>query len=201
AAEPLFGGLLRALSDAGIKTQIVAHSMGTRLALEALGQNGARADQVVLTAADIGIAQDDDQFLTLTRAAASHFTRLTVYASRGDAVLAISKRFNNGVPRLGREPLAAYRADAPKVDVIDVSNVPGDYTGHNYYGLSYEIIADMALTLDGVPAPARLKPRGIAAPTLLPGDDGLPYRLNVADDRTPGFFTRLLRWVVTAFTD
>ena len=201
AAEPLFGDLLHALSDAGITADIVAHSMGTRLVLGTLGQNGARADQVILTAADIGIAQDDDQFPTLAHAAAPHLNRLTVYASRNDAVLAISKRFNNGVPRLGREPLAAYRAAAPKVDVIDASAVPGDYTGHNYYGLSYEIIADMALALDGVPAEARLQPRLTAPPTLLPGEDGLPYRLNVADNRAPDLPTRLLRWLISLFTD
>jgi hypothetical protein len=104
------------------------------------------------------------------------------------------------VPRLGRHPLEAWRDAVPNVDVIDASDVAGDYTGHNYYGLSYEIIADMALALDGVPAEARLKPRAGADPTLLPGEDGLPYRLNVADNRTPDAMTRFLRWLVWVFT-
>lgn len=200
-AEPMFGAFLHALSDAGLKPEIVAHSMGTRLVLEALAQHRAHADQVIFAAPDIGIAQDNDEFATLARAATPDFRRLTIYASREDAVLAISKRLNGGVPRLGREPLAAYRDAIPNVDVIDASDVDGDYTGHNYYGLSYEIIADMALALDGVPAAARLEPRTGAGPTLVPGDDGLPYRLDVADNRTPDAMTRLLRWLASLFAD
>jgi esterase/lipase superfamily enzyme len=199
-AEPMFGEFLRALSDAGLKTDVVAHSMGTRLVLEALAQHSAHADQVIFAAPDIGIAQDNDEFANLARAATPDFHRLTIYASREDAVLAISKRLNGGVPRLGRHPLEAWRDAVPNVDVIDASDVAGDYTGHNYYGLSYEIIADMALALDGVPAEARLKPRAGADPTLLPGEDGLPYRLNVADNRTPDAMTRFLRWLVWVFT-
>jgi esterase/lipase superfamily enzyme len=195
----MFGELLRALSDVGLKTNIVAHSMGTKLVLEALAKHAGHADQVVFAAPDIGIAQDNDEFATLTRAAMPDFHRLTIYASREDAVLAISQRLNGGMPRLGREPLSAWRDAVPNVDVIDASNVAGDYTGHNYYGLSYEIIADMALALDGVPAQARLEPRAAAEPTLLPGEDGLPYRLNVADNREPSSTVRLLRWLASLF--
>jgi esterase/lipase superfamily enzyme len=198
-AEPMFGEFLRALSGVGLKAEIVAHSMGTRLVLEALANHRGHADQVVFAAPDIGIAQDNDEFATLARAATPNFRRLTIYASREDAVLAISKRLNDGVPRLGREPLAAYHDAIPNVDVIDASDVPGDYTGHNYYGLSYEIIADMALALDGVPAAARLEPRAGAGPTLVPGDGGLLYRLNVADNRTPDAMTRFLRWLASLF--
>lgn len=195
AAEPMLADLLRALSEAGLRADIVAHSMGTKLVLETLAKDAVPADQVVFAAPDIGI-RPDDEFATLTRAAAPDFHRLTVYASQEDAVLAISRRLNGSVARLGREPQAAYRDALPHVDVIDASNVQGDYTGHNYYGLSYEIIADMALVLDDVPAQARLQPRPGAAPTLLPGEDGLPYRLNVADNRTPSSTVQLLRWLV-----
>jgi esterase/lipase superfamily enzyme len=198
-AEPMFGELLRSLSEAGLKPEIVAHSMGTRLVLESLAKHMGSADQVVFAAPDIGIAKDNDEFATLARAAAPDFQRLTLYASHDDAVLAISNRLNGGIPRLGRQPLAAYRDGIANVDVIDASAAPGDYTGHEYYGLSYEVIADMALVLDGVPAQARLEPRGDAAPTLLPGEDGLPYRLNVADNRTPSSTERLLRWLMSVF--
>jgi esterase/lipase superfamily enzyme len=201
AAEPMFADFLRALSAAGLKVEIAAHSMGTRLVLETLAKHAVHADQAVFAAPDIGIAHDNDEFATLARAAAPDFRHLTIYASYEDAVLAISKRLNGGVPRLGREPLAAWRDAVPNVDVIDASDVAGDYTGHNYYGLSYEIIADMALALDGVPAQARLGPRDGAQPTLLPGKDGLPYRLNVAGNRTPDIFTRALRWLIGTFAD
>jgi esterase/lipase superfamily enzyme len=200
AAEPLLADFLRALKDTGLTPDIVAHSMGTKLVLETLAQNTARADQVVFAAPDIGIARDNDEFAALTRAAVPNFHHLTVYASHEDAVLAISRHLNNGVPRAGRDPRAAYRDAVPNMDVIDASDAAGDYTGHNYYGLAYEIIADMALALDGVPAQTRLQPRTGAEPTLLPGKDGLPYRLNVADNRTPDFATRALRWLIGVFT-
>jgi esterase/lipase superfamily enzyme len=198
-AEPMFGAFLHALSDAGLKVDIVAHSMGTRLVLETLARHMGSADQVVFAASDIGIAQNNDEFATLARAAAPDFHRLTVYASGEDAVLAISSRLNGGIPRLGRQPLAAWRDAVPNVDVIDASEAPGDYTGHEYYGLAYETIADMALVLDGVSARGRLEPRTGAAPTLLPGDNDLPYRLNVADKRTPSSTERLLRWLMSVF--
>jgi esterase/lipase superfamily enzyme len=198
-AEPTFDELLRALSGAGLNVNIVAHSMGTKLTLETLAQNTAHADQVIFAAPDIGIARDNDEFATLARAAAPRFHHLTIYTSHEDAVLAISKRLNGGVPRLGRDPVVAWRDAIPNVDVIDASDVAGDYTGHNYYGLSYEVIADMALVLGGVPAEARLQSRAGAKPTLLPGNDGLPYRLNVADNREPSSTVRLLRWLASLF--
>lgn len=199
AAAPEFAALLSALEKSGLRTDIVAHSIGTKLTLRALGATqGQSADQVIMAAPDIGVSSDNDEFAALDRAASSHFQHLTIYASREDAALAISRRLNNGVPRLGRDPRAAYRENAQRTDVIDASDAPGDVWGHNYFNFSYEMLADMSLTLADIPAQARLQSRAGAEPTLLPGDDGLPYRLNIATSREPNIFTRFLRWLVSA---
>jgi len=194
AAAPEFAALLNALEKKGLKTDIVAHSIGTKLTLKALGTaDGRAANEVIFAAPDIGI----DEFAVLDRNASAHFQHLTIYASREDAALAISRRLNNGVARLGHDPHAAFRENAERTDVIDASDAPGDVWGHNYFNFSYEMLADMTLALADVPAQARLRPRAGAEPTLLPGDDGLPYRLNVASSRTPDIFVRFLRWLVS----
>ena len=201
AAEPLFAEFLRALAAAGLKTSIVAHSMGTKLTLEALASQPDKmllADQVILAAADISVGADNNEFLALDGEAEPHIRHLTIYASEQDSALAVSQAINHGHERLGHAPEIAIRDGAPDVDVIDASDAPGGLTGHDYYGLSYEILADMSLALADETAAERLKPRDGQPPTLLPGEDGLPYRLNVTPGRVPGLLTRILRWLITA---
>jgi esterase/lipase superfamily enzyme len=123
-----------------------------------------------------------------------HIGRLTIYASDDDAALALSRRFNRGASRIGREPVATY--GNANVDVIDASDAHADASGHEYYGLSYEVLADMSLVLAGVPAPDRLNPRDARPPTLL---RDTTYRLNVTADRRPDVFTRALRWFISLF--
>ena len=195
AAEPLFAEFLRALAATGLRTEIVAHSMGTRLVLDSLASpdnNGSAmlADQVIFAAADIGTAEDSHAFSALARTAATHFHRLTLYSSREDAALAIARRLNHGSARLGRDPGVALQDGAQNIDVIDASDAPGDLMGHNYFGLSHEMLADMSLVLAAIPAKARLEPRANEMPTLIRGEDGLSYRLNVSPDRAPDWLTR-----------
>lgn len=190
-AEPLFAGLLRALAAQGLRTNIVAHSMGAKLALGALAQaNGVAVDEAVFAAPDIGM-QD---FTAALPAAARHLHRLTIYASSEDAALSLSRRINRGAARVGRAPDANY-GDA-NIDVIDASDAPAGVMGHEYYGLSYETLADMALTLAGVRATERLNPRGATPPTLIRDKT---YRLNVAPGRTVDVLTRALRWLISLF--
>ncbi len=203
-AEPLFAKFLRALAASGLRTEIVAHSLGTRLVLDALaspgnGGSAPLADRVIFAAADIGTAEDNHAFSALYRTAAPRFHRLTIYASHEDAALAIAQRLNHGIARLGYEPGAAMRDGAQNIDVIDASDAPGDLLGHNYFGLSHEMLADMSLVLADVPAKARLESRANEVPTLMHGENGPSYRLNVAPDRAPDWLTRFIRWLVTAF--
>jgi esterase/lipase superfamily enzyme len=190
-AEPLLAGLLNALKVQGLRADIVTHSMGALVALGAIAQaDGLVAGEVIFSAPDIGV----EDFTAALPLAMEHIGRLTIYASDDDAALALSRRFNRGVARIGREPDANY--GNANIDVIDASDAHADASGHEYYGLSYEVLADMSLVLAGVPAPDRLNPRDGAQPTLV---RGTAYRLNITTDRRPDVFTRALRWFISLF--
>ena len=189
AAEPLFADFLRALNRNGLKPAIIAHSMGTRLVLDALaGGAGISAGEIIFAAPDIGTAA----FSQLVTAAWPRFAHMTIYTSREDVALAISPRLNNGAARLGKD--ANGFGDIHSVDVIDASDAPADIIGHGYYGLSYEVLADMTLVLAGETAEQRLSARGAQPPTLERAEDG-SYRLIVSWKRAPDIFTRMFRWL------
>jgi len=65
---------------------------------------------------------------------------LTLYASRADKALQISKQFN-GKARIGQDPLLAAKGKKG-IDVIDASSVKTDFTEHNYFGASPVMIRD-----------------------------------------------------------
>ena len=170
AAEPLFAELLQALAARGLKPNIVAHSLGARLALRTLAQNEkTAANEVVLAAPDIGA----DGFAALYKSAAPRLHRLTLYASSEDSALALSRRIN-GAARVGREPDAVY--GGANIDVIDASAAFGGMTGHEYYGLSTDTLADMSLVLADIPEEKRLLPRAGAAPTCCRRTSPFPPR-------------------------
>jgi esterase/lipase superfamily enzyme len=210
-SEPLLAEFLRELAESGLQVKVLAHSMGNRLVLATLSgfARGRQAvkpgfiDELVLAAADIGIEKGNDDFAHLLHDATPYVKRTTIYASSGDAVLAISKSAHGGVPRLGREPEAdlVYRADDKThvVDVIDASEVPADLLDHSYFAMSYEAVADMSLALAGVPTADRLTAQGGWKPTLVCGnvengpcgkDSG--YALAVGKDRHPRLISRIL---------
>jgi esterase/lipase superfamily enzyme len=185
--------------------------MGNRLVLATLSgfARGRQAvkpgfiDELVMAAADVGIEKDNDDFAHLLRDAAPYVKRTTIYASSGDAVLAISKGAHGGVPRLGREPEAdlIYRADDKThiVDVIDASGVPADLLDHSYFAMSYEAVADMSLALAGVPTADRLTAQGGWQPTLVcdnvkngPCGSDSRYALAAGKDRHPRLVSRIL---------
>lgn len=190
AAEPLFADFLRVLASEGLKANIIAHSMGAKLVIETLAssKDAALADNVILAAPDIGTTE----FPELVREAAPHFRHLTIYASDEDIALAISRRLNGGVARLGRHPDTARGV----ADVIDAGDAHAEFAGHEYYGLSYEMLADMSLTLAGETAEQRLAPYKSEAPTLERGKDRT-YRLAISWKRAPDIFTRFLRWLIS----
>jgi esterase/lipase superfamily enzyme len=191
AAEPLFAEFLRALENAHLRTSIIAHSMGTQLVLKALASGGAGADQVIFAAPDIGL----EDFAKLAQAAAPRFRHLTIYVSAEDIALAVSPRLNNGITRLGHGVNGI--GDARNTDVIDASDAPSDLAGHGYFGLSYEMQADMMLALAGETAERRLQAHGSQPPTLERAGDGT-YRLAVTWMRRPGAITRFLRWLAAS---
>jgi esterase/lipase superfamily enzyme len=72
---------------------------------------------------------------------------LTLYASRADLALQISRQVN-GKPRIGQDPLLAA-SGTKGLDVIDASSVKTDFTEHNYFGSSPALIQEFKAIFDG----------------------------------------------------
>ena len=215
-AVPLLEDFLRALGKAGLRVDMVAHSIGTRMALSALSAHahdkppaGVLADQLILAAADVGADPVNNDFVHLVKDALPFVRRVTVYASTADAVLAVSAVAHGDVPRAGRRPMSDSRLETPAssehiVDVVDATEAPAELLGHSYFGLSYEAVSDIALALRDVPIRARLEPSGVWPATLLcqtrdgaPCDPACPrYVLAISDARKPDWVTRLIRKLV-----
>jgi esterase/lipase superfamily enzyme len=191
---------LRALAAAGIRAEIVAHSMGARVTLTALAAICARhplatADQLLLVAPDVSAEHDNDDFGHLLARSAPCVSRATVYASDNDLILVTSEGVHGGIPRAGRVPARdlQYAGGAfGKVEMIDASAAPGDPFGHGYFVLSYEMMDDMMWTLAGLPAADRARADALGGPTLTADAHGR-YVLKVDKARGPDTQTRLLR--------
>jgi esterase/lipase superfamily enzyme len=214
-AVPLLEDFLRALAKTGIRVDMVAHSIGSRIALSALSAHahdkpppGVLVDQLILAAPDVGADPVNNDFVHLVKDALPFAHRVTVYASTADAVLAVSAVAHGDVPRAGRRPMSDSRLETPAssehiVDVVDATEAPAELLGHSYFGLSYEAVSDIALTLQDVPIRARLEPSGVWPATLLcqtrdgaPCDPARPrYVLAISDARKPDWVTRLIRKV------
>ncbi len=208
-AVPVLIDVLRALAATGLQVNVVAHSMGNRLAMTALASlcahhAGRLVDELLLVAPDVSAEHDNDDFGHLLAHSAACVHRATVYASENDLLLVTSEGVHGGVPRAGRVPdkdLQYVEGPYGLVDVIDASPAPGDPFGHGYFVLSYEMMDDMMLALAGVAVENRAGDSLPGGPTLVCANaDGLPclggdrhYVLKVASGRGPDFQTRLLR--------
>jgi len=199
---------LRAARSAGLQISVLAHSMGARLTLGAMGTLCGEAmpwsvDQLILAAPDIGAEAGNDDFAHLLERAMPCTHRATVYASDNDLALLTSQSLHGGGLRAGRftdaslDYARAYRSDVARLDVIDAGLAPAEPTGHNYFLLSYEMAHDMMDVLAGVPIARRAQKDGTLTCTDAPGltcaqGDGR-YALIVAQDRQPGLGARLIR--------
>lgn len=206
-AAPRLASLLRALSATGIRIDILGHSMGNRVLLQALASlaehpDPPRADfidQMILAAADVGADPANDDFAHLLGDAMPFVHRATIYASHGDAILAVSAVAHGEVPRAGHRPISDGKLQTPNatdhiIDVIDATDAPAELLGHSYFGLSSEAISDTALILRDTPIAARTETLICKSHDDGPCNPTLPhYFLNVADDRKPDFFVRLVR--------
>lgn len=208
-AAPRLASFLRALSTTGIRVDILGHSMGNRLLLQALASLAQHPDpppanfinQMILAAADVGADPVNNDFAHLLGDAMPFVHRATIYASHGDAILAVSAIAHGEVPRAGRRPISdsklqTINAADHVIDVVDATDAPAELLGHSYFGLSSEAISDIALILRDAPIATRtttLTCRSHDGPC----DPAMPhYFLNVQDDRKPNFFTRLVRTLV-----
>jgi esterase/lipase superfamily enzyme len=206
-AVPPLTALLRALSAHKLKFDVMAHSMGARISLGALGRLCRKAPQplageVILAAPDVNAEPGNDDFAQFLKQAGPCVGRTTVYASDNDMALLVSQRVHGGVPRAGEGVSPDLRAaTGVPVDIIDASQAPGDLAGHGYFSLAYEASDDMGGVIAGLPAAQRVRQGGHG--TLECADAAScaagRFRLYVAPERRPDFTTRLLRslWRLT----
>jgi esterase/lipase superfamily enzyme len=197
-AVPQLTAVLRALAAAGLKTDVIAHSVGGRLAMSAVGADcsepAARVDRLLLVAPDVGAEPGNDDFGHLLARDAACTGHATLYASDNDLALITSSGVHGGIPRAGQ----LFDAHYPGLDVVDATLALGDSSGHGYLTLSYEMAGDMMWALAGAGLPARAAP---PADTLTCSDtregrcaDGKGhYALAVAPARRPGLGTQLIR--------
>ncbi len=140
---------LRSISrDLGVaKFDVLAHSMGTMLMLEALRQAEIRGDgsfggklrDVMLAAPDVDLDVFRTQARTIKRP-------ITVFVSKDDRALSFSRRFAGDKRRLGA--LSSEDADSIaelktlKVEIIDLSDVKtSDTLNHAKFAASPKIVA------------------------------------------------------------
>jgi esterase/lipase superfamily enzyme len=217
---PVLINLLRAVADRGIEESILAHSMGTRITLSAIGalepwckaHNRKIVKELVLLAPDIGVERYNDDVLHLLRRAAACVGRTTIYASNNDVILIVSEGTHGGIPRAGRVPdkdLQYPACEALEADIVDAGLAPGDKMGHGYFINSYEMMDDMTAVLRGASLAARaagakptLKDEGaVSVPCIAEaGEMGTKtadrYSLIVAPDRQPSLGSRIMRALI-----
>ncbi|MGB6325107.1 MAG: alpha/beta hydrolase [Methylocella sp.] len=125
--------LRRIASDPGVgEITVMAHSMGAWLVMETLRQMAIRDGRVTAKVQNVILASPDldvDVFATQWRDVGQPRPRLTIFVSRGDAALRISRHLAGNVDRLGQiDPMAEpYHSALEKsgIDVIDLTDLRG----------------------------------------------------------------------------
>lgn len=197
---PILIGLLEALRDAGLETNLLAHSLGARVAMGALGAVCSKPSPVVgemiLVAADVSAEPGNDDFAQLLKRDAPCTRRITIYASDNDLALMASRSVHGGISRAGQVPLADLQYQGPGIDVVDASLAPDDLSGHAYFIFSYEMLTDIMWTLHGASLAEREAKGGLACTDWSGGSCAAGtgrHLLKVAPARQPGFNRRFLR--------
>jgi esterase/lipase superfamily enzyme len=136
------------------RVNVIAHSMGNRGLLRALGAILDRAERharvrfghVILAAPDV----DRDVFLRLARAFPEVAEHTTLYISDRDRALGLS-RFLHRFARAGYAPPVTV---VPAMDTVHVRNVDVTLLGHGYVAAARDVLHDMhdLLTHDAPPA-------------------------------------------------
>lgn len=143
------------------RVHLVAHSMGNFILTEALktidDRRGGKGklplifDQVVMAAPDL----DAKDFVKTSGPRVRGFSRrFTVYASKQDLALKLSKTVN------GFEPLGLLNdhsrrgAESKLYELVDASTAESGWfdSGHVYYGDMPEMLIDLAFVFRGIPA-------------------------------------------------
>lgn len=149
----VLGGLL-ATTEAPVT--VVAHSMGSRVVAEAVGDL-VRSDRlarpladVVFAAPDIDVSVFARRYLDTTLVAAR---RLTVYCAADDRALTLSRSVHGGYDRLGSCSNAATDLlSREEIEIVDASKLWVTFVDHDKVSSSPRLLADLRQLVDGVPA-------------------------------------------------
>lgn len=141
-------------SSTGIKrVDILAHSMGNRVLLAALGsiksslqKTGASLGAVISAAADVNVNHFRQHSPLLTAVSSNS----TVYVSSKDKALMLSR----GLNYFQRVGLLPPTFTSPGVDTIDVSSVSLSTLGHGYHSNHEPVLYDMHDLLENGNTPA-----------------------------------------------
>jgi esterase/lipase superfamily enzyme len=127
---------------------LMAHSMGTWLAVEALRQmairNGSvntKINNVILAAPDLDVDVFGRQFASLGKTA----PKFTLFVSQDDRALSLSRRISGNVDRLGQiDPtVEPYRTqlESAGITVLDLTKLQsGDSLNHGKFAASPEVV-------------------------------------------------------------
>lgn len=123
------------------KLHIIAHSMGNRYTLEALEtfllrNPDRRIGQLILAAPDVDRSEFQARFGGIREKADG----VTLYASRNDLALLVSRRVNGGY-RLGDANGEVVRLAG--LDTVDASQIEADSLGHSYFGDAPQLLGDI----------------------------------------------------------
>ncbi len=142
--------VLRALArDPDVKdVTVMAHSMGSWLTVEALRQMAIRDGRVDPKITDVILASPDmdvNVFAKQYLAMGPKHPRFTLFTSRDDRALALSRRISGNIDRLGQiDPSAEpYRSalETAGITVIDLTRLKaGDRLNHGKFAASPEVV-------------------------------------------------------------
>lgn len=143
------------------RVHLVAHSMGNFVLTEALktinDRNGRDSkpprffDQVVMAAPDL----DARDFVKRSGHRVRGFSnRFTVYASKQDKALKLSKSVNGFEPLGLLNDYSRQGAEAKLYELVDASTAESSWfdSGHVYYGDMPEMLIDLTFVFRGIPA-------------------------------------------------
>jgi esterase/lipase superfamily enzyme len=192
-SAPALHQLLLALSrgDSGAAPQIdvIAQSMGSRIALRAIDEGEAPTIRyVVLAASDI----DPATFLRLAQRAAPHVRRLTVYTAKYDVAMSASASVHANRPRTGEGLGPAVASDIPHAEIIDATARASDPYSHSYFAESKVVVDDLKAALSGKPAterrPLQCTSEGAAVACIIP----CPQNASCG----PTLYQRFVHWLL-----
>jgi esterase/lipase superfamily enzyme len=125
---------------------ILAHSMGSRALIHALYSmpNPPEFGQLLLAAPDIDSGVFEDMVRSLRT-----FDGKTIYVSNHDKALKASRKLHGDYPRLGDSKNTHYISRDAGIEVVDVSALKGDITGHLYYSGQPLVLGDIGHILQG----------------------------------------------------